>query len=182
MEELKNILNDLDKNRGKEFHSLDSCKILYDRFEKLFQTWLKGCKSGEIESIANILSIIDEEITRRKMLGEYGSPKKMNSLEIIYGFKKKLRQCKFEIAKKNEGVKKNECDCLLQLKHKIAPKYEDLKKYGIACFVHGEEYLIYECKVCQKRWIQENIGGGGVFISNWISWQPNEYPLKRLIN
>lgn len=180
MEELNEILSDLSKDDGNDIRSMDKAKIFYERFEHLFQKINKDCATGNRKSIKDISHIIDSEINRRTSIGEYGNPKKNNSLAIISSFKNKLRQCAFEIAKKEHEMKKGECECQMRLDYRLAPNPQTINKYGIATFVHGEEYLVYECKICQKKWVEENVGGGGVFISNWVEWKNDNYRLKKI--
>lgn len=183
IEELTQIFKELQSSEPIEFNyqaSLQRYRLMNDKFDALLSIWLEDIRMGQIIPIEKILLLIDQEIHRRKSLGEYANPKRNNSMEIIYGFRKKMRRCEFEISRRDQEIPDNECECDMRLAHRLAPEQQTLKKYGIANFVHGEEYLIYECTICHKRWIEENIGGGGAFISNWIEWKNDTYRLSQI--
>lgn len=174
MKELKIILNDLDKNSVKEFHSLEDVKMIFEKFNRIFQKWLERCKTGELKSVKNISKILESELSRREKLGERRSTKKQNSFEIILQFKHKLRYLEFEIAKKNKGETTNDCECKLRLLFHIEPKMENLENYGIAYLYHiDENYKIYECKICKTKWIKGDY--------SWEKWNSKDYTLKEII-
>ena len=175
METLKSIFKDLDKENGKEFHSWESAKIFYQRFDSLFQEWVKECKNGKMKSTENISSIIESELIRRKEIGERRAIKKQNSFEIILQFQDKLRYLQFEIAKTNKLKTINECECELRLLYRIEPKMENLERYGTACLYHIEEnYRIHKCKICKTKWIDGDY--------RWKEWDSKEYILKDTLN
>lgn len=172
MKGLKIILNDLDKNGGKEFHSLENVKAINERFNRIFQEWLEKCKTGEMKSIENISLILKNELIQRERLGERRSIKKQNSFEIIIQFKNKLRYLAFEIAKRNNEEAIIECECKLRLLFKIEPKMENMRRYGIAFLYHiDEDYTIHECKVCKTKWIKDDY--------SWLEWNSKEYTFKK---
>jgi len=171
MEALKNILNDLDKDGGKEFHTMDSARKFYQRFDQLFQQWKKECKSGKMQSVENIFLILEEELIRREKEGEFQRIKGQNSLAIIYNFKDRLRYLKYEIAKRTQTISEKECDCTLRLSHRIEPDMETLKSFGVAYLYHVEEnYSIHECKICKTKWVKGDY--------RWKEWNAKEYILK----
>ncbi len=182
MEELTNIIVALD-NRDHLEHDFEAVLNLHReinrRFDALIATCLEEIKEGQRHSIEDISAVFDEEIQKRKALGQHPHYKRNNALAIIYGLKKKLRKLHFEIAKSEIRSKAKECDCALRMVHRLKPNMANLVKYGIAYLYHSDdEYIIFECRQCSEKWIEENAGGGGVFLSEWSRWDSNEYTLK----